>query len=161
MRSVPTVGARALLAATAFALVVAGCGGSSSETTTAAPTTAAPSATTAAPASETTTTTAAPAETTAPPEETTSAPGDDDQFARGEDLFQTSAGGVGCASCHGKEARGDVGVGPNIQGKQVSDIKLQLDENELMEYMKSVLTAEDIEAVVVYLKYLEDEYGPG
>ena len=155
-------GARALLVATAFALVVAGCGGSSSETTTAAPadTTAAPADTTAAPADTTAApeTTAAPAETTAAPE-TTAPVGDDDMFARGEDLFLVSAGGVGCKTCHGIEARGDVGVGPNIQGKTVSAIKTQLDENELMEYMKASLTAEDIEAVALYLAYLKDTYG--
>jgi hypothetical protein len=153
------VGGRALLAATAFAMVVAGCGGSSSETTTAAPTTEAPAATTAAPE-----TTAAPAATTAAPDttaapETTAPAGDDDMFARGEDLFLVSAGGVGCKTCHGLEARGDVGVGPNIQGKTVSAIKTQLQENELMEYMRASLTQEDIEAVALYLAYLKDTYG--
>ena len=160
MTGIRSIGARALLAATAFAMVVAGCGGSSSEPTTAAPTTAAPAATTAAPADTTTApeTTAAPAETTAAPE-TTAPAGDDDMFARGEDLFLVSAGGVGCKTCHGTEARGDVGVGPNIQGKTVSAIKTQLQENELMEYMRATLTQEDIEAVALYLAYLKDTYG--
>jgi len=41
----------------------------------------------------------------------------------------------------------------------VSDIKTQLDENELMEFLKSSLSPEDIEAVAVYLAYLKDNAG--
>jgi mono/diheme cytochrome c family protein len=103
-------------------------------------------------------TTAASVETSAAPE-TTAPAGDEDLFARGEDLFTVSAGGVGCKTCHGAEARGDVGVGPNIQGKSVNEIKIQLRDNELMEYMRSTLTEEDLEAVALYLAYLKDTYG--
>lgn len=161
MRTVRPRGRRMLIVATALMLFVAACGGSSSDdaptvesTTTEAPATTATEgpATTQAPA-----TTEAPA-TTGPPA-TTPDDVDAELFAVGEELFLSKAGGVGCAACHGTLGLGDVGIGPNIQGKTVRDIKTQFEENPEMEFMRGTLDNKEFEAVALYLNYLKENFG--
>ena len=68
-------------------------------------------------------------------------------MARGEQIFQKTAGGVGCASCHGIEATGM--VGPNIRGRTASQIASALGRVEAMSFIK--LSSEEVEAVAAYL----------
>lgn len=82
-----------------------------------------------------------PSPTLAPPE----------VIARGEDIFQRTAGGRGCAACHGKDARGQ--VGPDIRGRSASDIRRALKSVDLMQFIS--LTDDEIEAVVAYLQFLK------
>lgn len=73
--------------------------------------------------------------------------------AKGKVIFEETAGGVGCASCHGPTAEGD--VGPNIQGRDAVAILEQLETNEAMEFIS--LTNEERDQVAAYLRYLHDQ----
>jgi mono/diheme cytochrome c family protein len=79
------------------------------------------------------------------------------RLARGEEIFQRTAGGVGCQYCHGVNAKGN--IGPNIRGKPLESIKLALGTVEQMFFISQTtpLTEEDIEAIAAYLKYLESQ----
>ncbi len=79
---------------------------------------------------------------------------DPELAAKGRELFEVSAGGVGCASCHGSFALGDIEVGPNIRGVSADTIKNALENVEVMEFLASQLKDEDITAIAEYLKYL-------
>jgi mono/diheme cytochrome c family protein len=81
----------------------------------------------------------------------TPTPAPPEVIARGEEIFQRTAGGVGCASCHGREARGGAGV-PNIVGRPASDIQRALRTVGQMSFIK--LSDEEIEAVAAYLQTL-------
>lgn len=71
-------------------------------------------------------------------------------IARGQELFQETAGGVGCAMCHGADASGD--SGPEIRDMSIDDIQLALKNNEQMSFIN--LSPDEIEAVAAYLGYL-------
>lgn len=73
--------------------------------------------------------------------------------AAGKEIFETTAGGVGCASCHGDGAVGD--VGPDIRGKDALAILAQLETNEAMGFIE--LTPEDVDKVAAYLRFLHDQ----
>ncbi|MCZ7574276.1 MAG: cytochrome c [Ardenticatenaceae bacterium] len=79
-----------------------------------------------------------------------------DLVARGEKIFQETAGGVGCQYCHGKDARGD--VGPNIVGKPEEAIRNALGSVLQMSFIQQTtpLSDQDIQAVAAYLKSLEE-----
>lgn len=68
--------------------------------------------------------------------------------AAGKVVFEEE---IGCIECHGPLAKGDVGVGPNIQGKTVDVIKGQIVSNEMMMFEA---TDEQLAAVEAYLAYL-------
>lgn len=68
----------------------------------------------------------------------------------GENVFQHTAGGVGCQLCHGQDAKGL--IGPNIVGKTADDIRFQFENNDQMKFI--TLTDQEIAAVAVYLQYL-------
>lgn len=72
---------------------------------------------------------------------------DDDLIAKGKLIFEETAGGIGCASCHSMDATGD--VGPNIQGRVVADIEYALSSVEDMAFLE--LSADEISAVEAYL----------
>ncbi|MDP2743497.1 MAG: hypothetical protein Q8P00_00325 [Dehalococcoidia bacterium] len=92
---------------------------------------------------------AAPSQT--PPQaQAPSASGTGNIVAQGEQIFQKTAGGVGCASCHGIEARGM--IGPNIRGKTASQISSALGHVDAMFFIK--LSSDQIEAVAAYLATL-------
>lgn len=76
--------------------------------------------------------------------------------ARGEKIFQETAGGVGCQYCHGKDARGD--VGPNIVGKSEEAIANALGTVLQMSFIQQTtpLSDQDIEALEAYLASLEE-----
>lgn len=70
----------------------------------------------------------------------------------GKQIFERTAGGVGCASCHGASGEGD--VGPNIRGKDEVAIMKQLKVNDQMAFID--LTKEEVDQVAAYLRYLHD-----
>ena len=76
----------------------------------------------------------------------------DPTAAAGKIIFEETAGGVGCQSCHGMDATGD--VGPDIRGRSSADILAQLQTNEEMAFIE--LTDEERDQVATYLLYLHD-----
>lgn len=72
--------------------------------------------------------------------------------AAGKVIFEETAGGVGCASCHGETGQGL--EAPNIVGKDSVAIFQQLQSNPDMQFIK--LTREEVEQVATYLRYLHD-----
>jgi len=124
------------------------CGGAGGETTQ-APT--APQATVAV---QPTSAPAAPAATA--PSSPASAGGD--QLAAGKLIFEKTAGGVGCAYCHGLDGKGNgpAGVGaPANRGKTEEQVRNALASVELMGIVK--LSDGDVKAVAAYLQYLNQQ----
>ena len=75
--------------------------------------------------------------------------------AKGEEIFQkTGAGGVGCKACHGTDGKGIANTAPEVRGKTADDIKRALG-GDAMSFIR--MTNEDIDAVAVYLKYLQTQ----
>ena len=73
---------------------------------------------------------------------------------RGEEVFQRAAGEVGCASCHGIDARGtDGSSAPNILGRPAIAIERALARVAQMSFIS--LTDEDLDAVVAYLQFFK------
>ena len=70
--------------------------------------------------------------------------------AAGKVIFEETAGGVGCASCHGMKAQGD--IGPAIAGQTVENIQLQMETNENMGFIE--LTEDELKQVEAYLAVL-------
>lgn len=77
----------------------------------------------------------------------------DPQAAAGKEIFEKSAGGVGCAMCHGMDANGD--IGPGIRGADPALIMEQLSSNEQMTFIS--LSDEEVQQVADYLRYLHDQ----
>jgi len=76
--------------------------------------------------------------------------GDEVQLAEGKRVFGMIAG-VGCKTCHGEYAEGDVGVGPYIRGATEGTIRAAIDATGEMIVIKSVITDDEIKAVAAYL----------
>jgi len=109
--------------------------------------------------------TAPPSPTPAPPTQTPTpvstpsgngAGASGDLIARGKVIYEETAGGVGCALCHGLDAQGkpEVGAPPNI-GATETDIAAALQDRAQMTFIK--MTDEEIEAVAAYLKFLAEQ----
>ena len=79
--------------------------------------------------------------------------GDDSQLAEGARVFDTIAG-VGCKTCHGEYAEGDVGVGPYIRGATEGMIRAAIDATDAMVVITSVITDDEVKAVAAYLGHL-------
>jgi len=79
--------------------------------------------------------------------------GDDDLFAEGARVFSTVAG-VGCTTCHGEYAEGDLGVGPYIRGATEGSIRAAIDATNEMVIVKNAITDAEIKAVSAYLGHL-------
>lgn len=105
-------------------------------TPTAAPPTATPTAT---PVGSTT------------PTATPDGPGNgDDLLARGKELFDTAAGGLGCAYCHKADAMGDPVLGsPDIRGVTADQIFDALETRAQMTFI--TMTEQEVNAVTAYL----------
>lgn len=78
--------------------------------------------------------------------------GGDDLVVKGEEIFQVTAGDVGCQLCHGTDATGV--IGPDIRGMDATFIKNALRAVADMEFME--LNDDEIEAVAAYLKTLAE-----
>lgn len=99
---------------------------------------------TSAPTAETTLPAAATGTTTLPD-------GDQPLLVLGKEIFDVSAGGTGCAECHGFDGRGTADA-DDITGSSKSAIAEALDEEREMRDID--LTAEELEAVYRYLQTL-------
>jgi mono/diheme cytochrome c family protein len=75
---------------------------------------------------------------------------DDSQLAAGERVFNTIAG-MGCKTCHGEYAEGDVGVGPYLRGASEGAIRAAIDATDAMVVIKSVITDDEIKAVAAFV----------
>jgi mono/diheme cytochrome c family protein len=72
---------------------------------------------------------------------------------RREKVFQGTAGGVGCASCHGNDARGIEGSASGIVGRPVRATERAVVS---VPQMRSIsLTDDDLDAVAAYLQFLK------
>lgn len=144
-----------LVAATA--LLVAACSSSSADEPSAPAVATAEATATAAPTATMAPIGAGSAAATPMPTATAATDGADDALAAqlelGERIFLTDAAeGVGCQFCHGPTALGDIGIGPNIQGKLPADIAFALETYDLMFFIH--LLPRQIEAVSAYLQTL-------
>lgn len=74
--------------------------------------------------------------------------------AAGKVIFEESAGGVGCASCHGDTGAGDIGIGPNIVNADAVLVFEQLQTNPAMTFIE--LTEDEVNQVSAYLRSLHD-----
>ncbi len=68
-------------------------------------------------------------------------------------LVWLTAGGIGCAGCHGRFGEGDVGVGPYNRGVGTSKIRASIRSVPQMGMVKTMSDA-DIEAVAAYNSWL-------
>lgn len=150
---------RTLTVAIAALMLVSACGSAAVQTpATLAPVVATLPAQSATPAA--TPTSAATPTASASPAPSSSASGSSQSLvAAGKVVFQT-VGGVGCQSCHGPDGKGGVAkdgsTAPNIQ--QATEQKLRdalRGGAALMTNLK--LTDADIEAVLAYLAYLNNQ----
>jgi mono/diheme cytochrome c family protein len=82
----------------------------------------------------------------------TPAPTLDPVAAAGKVIFEETAGGVGCAACHGMDATGD--IGPNIRGQDSVAVLQALSANEDMQFIE--LSKDEVDQVAAYLRYLHD-----
>lgn len=73
--------------------------------------------------------------------------GEVDLVALGEDVFQRSAGGIGCQTCHGEDASG--GIAPSIIGRNSAEIIGALGRVDAMAFIS--ITAEEVDAIEAYL----------
>lgn len=72
--------------------------------------------------------------------------------AKGEEIYQKTAGGIGCKTCHGADGKGIPNTAADVRGASADDIKRALG-GDAMSFIS--LTEDDIQAVAAYLKYLE------
>jgi mono/diheme cytochrome c family protein len=96
-------------------------------------------------------------DTTEPPTETTEPPDGQsaDVLALGQEVWDVTAGGEGCANCHGFDAKGGPG-GPDVRGGSKSSIVGSIGGGTPdMEHI--VLTDEELDAVYEYLKFLSTQ----
>lgn len=78
---------------------------------------------------------------------------DDTTIQQGREVFETIAG-IGCKSCHGDYAEGDLGVGPFIRGATEGTIRASIDATGEMVVIKNTITDEQIKSVAAYINYL-------
>ena len=76
-----------------------------------------------------------------------------DNVDAGREVFETIAG-IGCKSCHGDYAEGDLGVGPFIRGATEGSIRAAIEGIGEMVAVRMVIKEEEIAAVVGYIDYL-------
>ena len=144
---------RILLAAVAILVVLPACN-SSTVGSTPVPSVPEAKATAKQPAILVPTATVAPA-----PATSSTSPPRSDLLAQGKLVFEKTAGGVGCAFCHGLDGKGGgiSGLGaPDIRGAKEAKVRGALIGGvPLMSFIK--LSDEEITAVVAYLQYLNEQ----
>ncbi len=75
-----------------------------------------------------------------------------DLLAQGKLIYEETAGGVGCASCHGLGAKGG-GAGPDIRGTESSQIRQAVRGGvPAMSFIK--LNDEEMKAVIAHIQFL-------
>ncbi|MBI4202101.1 MAG: cytochrome c [Chloroflexi bacterium] len=154
------VGGTLLLGAVMLATLPA-CGETTGETSPLP--TPTPTTTVATPTPATTvlapTPTATPATDVSTPTPTLPDVGSSDPLVLGKLIFDKTAGNVGCAFCHGLDAKGNgpalVGA-PYIRGKNEGDVRAAIAGGvPMMGFIK--LTEEEYTAVAAYLQFLETQ----
>jgi DNA-binding beta-propeller fold protein YncE/mono/diheme cytochrome c family protein len=78
---------------------------------------------------------------------------DDPLLAEGARVFRDVAG-VGCKTCHGEYAEGDLGVGVFMRGASEGTIRAAIDAIAEMVVVKNVITEDEIEAITAYVGHL-------
>ncbi|TAK74867.1 MAG: cytochrome c [Dehalococcoidia bacterium] len=74
-------------------------------------------------------------------------------LVRGKEIFEKTAGGVGCAACHGMDGKGSSCIGaPANRGADEEQVRKALATVGMMSIVK--LTDDEIKAVVAYLAVL-------
>jgi mono/diheme cytochrome c family protein len=74
-------------------------------------------------------------------------------LALGRTIFEKTAGGVGCASCHGMNGRGVDALGtPEIRGVTEAQVRTAL--TSVQQMSRIMLNDAEIAAVVLYLQQL-------
>jgi mono/diheme cytochrome c family protein len=74
-------------------------------------------------------------------------------LALGRTIFEKTAGGVGCASCHGMDGRGIAALGtPEIRGVTEAQVRTAL--TSVQQMSRITLNDAEIAAVVLYLQQL-------
>jgi mono/diheme cytochrome c family protein len=77
-------------------------------------------------------------------------------LALGRTIFEKTAGGVGCASCHGMNARGVDALGtPEIRGVTEAQVRTAL--TSVQQMSRIMLNDAEIAAVVLYLQQLANQ----
>ncbi len=87
------------------------------------------------------------------PSPTSASPSPAAMRAKGEQIYQKTAAGIGCQSCHGVDGKGS-NLGPTVRGATADGIKRALG-SDVMRFIS--MSEEDIQDVAVYLKYLESQ----
>jgi len=77
----------------------------------------------------------------------------DPAFAEGARVFSEIAG-VGCKTCHGEYAEGDLGVGPYIRGASEGTIRAVIEGIPEMIVVKAVISEDEIKAIAAYIANL-------
>ena len=78
---------------------------------------------------------------------------DDPLLAEGKRVFNEVAG-VGCKTCHGEYAEGDLGVGVFMRGASEGTIRAAIDAIAEMAVVKNVITDDEIKAISAYVEHL-------
>lgn len=161
-----------LIGGAALVVMLSACGGGASNATPVptkgaatvpalpvSPATPVPAVTT-APALPVSTATPVPAAATSVPVRTAtsvSAPAGNPVLARGKVIFEVEAGGVGCAFCHNKDAKGKGPANvdaPDIRTKTEADLRAALAGGVPMMTAMIKLSDDDITAVITYIHSL-------
>lgn len=78
---------------------------------------------------------------------------DDPLLSEGKRVFSEVAG-VGCKTCHGEYAEGDLGVGVFMRGASEGTIRAAIDAIAEMVVVKNVITEDEIKAITAYVAHL-------
>lgn len=144
---------RGMVVGTIVLLTLAACGGSS-DTTSPTPTSV-PVAPTLVPTLATAVA-AIPTQPAPIPTPAGSTGSLDEQIAAGKLLFERTAGGVGCALCHGLDGKGDPAyAAPSNRGATADQILDAIDTRPQMAFLK--LSNDEVQAVAAYLKVLAEQ----
>ncbi len=134
-----------------LAVAVAGCGGSTSPSNPPAATA------TAAPIAPTVTPTVVEPTMTPLPDSTQPTTGDQTEIInQGKILFETTAGGVGCALCHGLDGMGKPELAtPQNRGATADMIWDAIETRAQMTFL--VLSNDEVRAIAAYFQVLDDQ----
>jgi len=77
----------------------------------------------------------------------------DELIGKGKKVYNEVAG-IGCKTCHGEYAEGDLGVGPFIRGASEGAIRAAVSAVGEMIVVRQAITEEELKAVAAYLEYL-------
>jgi mono/diheme cytochrome c family protein/DNA-binding beta-propeller fold protein YncE len=78
---------------------------------------------------------------------------DDPLLAEGKRVFNEVAG-VGCKTCHGEYAEGDLGVGVFMRGASEGTIRAAIEAIAEMVVIKNAITEDEIKAITAYVEHL-------